>query len=138
MIESETGAPLAPPDGKQKLVLAADDDELILGLVVFRLELSGYRVVTAPDGEEALRVALAERPDLAVIDVMMPKLDGYEVTRRLRAHEQTRDMPIILLTARVQEWDVEQGFEAGANDYLRKPFSPQELQARVHTLLTES
>jgi DNA-binding response OmpR family regulator len=117
------------------LVLAADDDEIILGLVVYRLEHSGYRVITARDGEEALRLALDRRPALAVLDVMMPKLDGYELTRLLRSHEQTKDMPVILLTARVQEADIERGFEAGADDYLRKPFSPQELRSRVHALL---
>jgi DNA-binding response OmpR family regulator len=117
------------------LILAADDDETILGLVVYRLEHSGYRVVTAADGSEALRLALSERPALAVIDVMMPKLDGYELTRQLRSHDETREMPIILLTARVQEADVDQGFEAGADDYLRKPFSPQELRSRVQALL---
>ena len=120
------------------LILAADDDEIILGLVVYRLEHSGYRVITAHDGDEALKRGLAEKPALAVIDVMMPKLDGYEVTRALRANEETKDMPIILLTARVQEDDVDKGFEAGADDYLRKPFSPQELRSRVHALLARS
>jgi len=138
VIDSEAVRPDAQPQDEKQLILAADDDELILGLVVFRLELSGYRVITAPDGEAALKLALTERPALAVIDVMMPKLDGYELTRRLRTHEETRDMPIILLTARVQEWDVQQGFDAGANDYLRKPFSPQELGSRVRALLSRS
>jgi DNA-binding response OmpR family regulator len=123
----------APADAP--LILAADDDEIILGLVVYRLEHSGYRVITAHDGEEALRRALAERPALAVIDVMMPKLDGYEVTRLLRSYDETKDMPVILLTARVQEADVDRGFQAGADDYLRKPFSPQELRARVQALI---
>jgi len=123
-----------PTDGAP-LILAADDDEIILGLVVYRLEHSGYRVITAHDGEEALRLALAEPPALAVIDVMMPKLDGYELTRRLRSHEETKAMPIILLTARVQEADIDRGFAAGADDYLRKPFSPQELRSRVQALL---
>jgi DNA-binding response OmpR family regulator len=117
------------------LILAADDDEIILGLVVYRLEHSGYRVITARDGVEALKLALAERPALAVIDVMMPKLDGYELTRLLRSYDETKDMPVILLTARVQEADVDRGFEAGADDYLRKPFSPQELRLRVQALL---
>lgn len=117
------------------LVLAADDDAVVLALVVYRLEHSGYRVVTAHDGEEALRVAIAERPDIAVIDVMMPKIDGYELTRALRAHDSTRNLLIILLTARVQDVDVSRGFDAGADDYLRKPFSPEELRSRVQGLL---
>jgi DNA-binding response OmpR family regulator len=117
------------------LVLAADDDEDVLGLLVFRLERSGYSVLQARDGEEALELAREAKPDLAVIDVMMPKLDGFELTRRLRAEEGTRRMPIILLTARTQDADLERGFETGADDYLRKPFSPQELSARVHAIL---
>jgi DNA-binding response OmpR family regulator len=92
-------------------------------------------VLQARDGEEALRLALENTPDLAVLDVMMPKMDGFEVTRRLRAEEATKRMPIIMLTARAQDSDVEEGFDAGANDYLRKPFSPQELRARVQAIL---
>jgi DNA-binding response OmpR family regulator len=117
------------------LVLAADDDEDILALLAFRLERSGYSVLQARDGEEALELAREKKPDLAVIDVTMPKLDGFELTRRLRAEEVTRRMPIILLTARTQDADVERGFETGADDYIRKPFSPQELSARVHAIL---
>lgn len=117
------------------LVLIADDDPDIQTLVSFRLERSGYRVVTAPDGEEAVRIAREHRPALAILDVMMPKMDGYQVTRKLRGDETTRDMPIILLTARAQEADVSRGFEVGADDYIRKPFSPQELSARVQALL---
>lgn len=117
------------------LVLVADDDPLIRELIQFRLERSGYAVVMAADGDEALALARDRLPDLAVLDVMMPGLNGYEVTRRLRAEEATRRIPIILLTARVQEADVAQGFEAGADDYLTKPFSPQELRARVQAIL---
>jgi DNA-binding response OmpR family regulator len=117
------------------VVLAADDDEDILELVAFRLERSGYTVLRARDGQEALDLALEARPDLAVLDVMMPKLDGFELTRRLRAEEATRRMPIILLTARAQDTDVDQGFDAGADDYIRKPFSPQELRTRVQAIL---
>ena len=120
---------------EQPLVLAADDDEDILDLVAFRLERSGYTVIVARDGEEALELAAKELPDLAVLDVMMPKVDGFEVTRRLRADEATSRMPIILLTARSQDADVQQGFEAGADDYPRKPFSPDELRARVQAIL---
>ena len=92
-------------------------------------------MVEAADGEEAIKLALERVPALAVIDVMMPRADGYEVTRRLRAEETTKRMPIILLTARAQEADVQRGFEAGADDYIRKPFSPQELRARVQAIL---
>jgi DNA-binding response OmpR family regulator len=120
---------------EQPVVLAADDDEDILELVTFRLERSGYTVVQAHDGEEALNVAQEKHPDLALLDVMMPKLDGFEVTRRLRASEATSRMPIILLTARAQDADVQEGFDAGADDYIRKPFSPQELRARVQSIL---
>ncbi len=117
------------------LVLVADDDPDILALVRFRLERDGYEVLSAPDGEAALDLALARTPDLALLDVMMPRLDGYEVTRRLREHGPTTTIPIILLTARVQEPDVERGFEAGADDYVTKPFSPQALGERVQAAL---
>ena len=120
---------------ERPVVLVADDDPDILRLVAFRLERAGYDVVQAADGEAALRAATEVEPDLAVLDVMMPKLTGYDVTRRLREGEATKRMPVILLTARVQEADVERGFEAGADDYLKKPFSPQELRARVHAIL---
>jgi DNA-binding response OmpR family regulator len=123
------------PARERPLVLAADDDEDILGLVAFRLERAGYTVLQARDGEEALALAVQELPDLAVLDVMMPKLDGFELTRRLRAEEATSRMPIILLTARAQDADVQRGFDAGADDYLRKPFSPNELRARVQAIL---
>jgi DNA-binding response OmpR family regulator len=116
-------------------ILVADDDPDIQALVVLRLERSGYRVLRASDGEEALELALRERPDLAVLDITMPKLDGCEVTRSLRANAETSGMPVILLTARVQESDLTVGFDAGATDYVKKPFSPQELDARVSSLL---
>ena len=117
------------------VVLVADDDPDILALVRFRLERDGYEVLSAPDGETALDLALARTPDLAVLDVMMPRLDGYEVTRRLREHGPTTGIPIILLTARVQEPDLERGFEAGADDYVTKPFSPQALGERIQAAL---
>jgi DNA-binding response OmpR family regulator len=123
------------PQADQPLVLVADDDADIRALVAFRLERAGYEVIAATDGEAARKLALERGPDLAVLDVMMPKLDGYELTRQLRADERTRRMPVILLTARAQESDVTRGFEAGADDYLKKPFSPQELRARVQAIL---
>jgi DNA-binding response OmpR family regulator len=117
------------------LVLVADDDPDILQLVALRLGRSGYDVVTASDGEQALDAALERAPDLALLDVMMPKLDGYQVTERLRGNATTRRMPVILLTARVQEADVARGIQAGADDYVKKPFSTQELRARVQAVL---
>jgi DNA-binding response OmpR family regulator len=117
------------------LVLVADDDPDILALVRLRLERDGYEVLSAPDGETAFDLAIARTPDLALLDVMMPRLDGYELTRRLRGHGPTAGIPIILLTARVQEPDVEQGLAAGADDYVTKPFSPQALGERVQAVL---
>lgn len=119
----------------QQVVLVADDDDDIRGLVAYRMEKSGYGVLQASDGEEALRLAVEHRPALAILDAMMPRADGFEVTRRLRENEDTKRMPIILLTARAQEADVQRGFDAGADDYIRKPFSPQELRARVQAIL---
>ncbi|MHB1468011.1 MAG: response regulator transcription factor [Candidatus Saccharimonadales bacterium] len=121
--------------GEKPLVLIADDDADIRALVAFRLGRAGYDVLEAVDGEQALALALERRPNLAVLDVMMPKLTGYEVTREIRANQATSGMPVILLTSRVQEADVTWGFEAGADDYIRKPFSPRELGARVQAIL---
>ena len=125
-------------DREAPLVLVADDEEDIRSLVAFRLRRAGYEVITAADGEEALLLATTRLPDLAVLDMMMPKATGLEVTRSMREHEATKDIPVILLTARAQEGDVIRGFEAGADDYVKKPFSPQDLQARVQALLERS
>ena len=135
MTDSAVPTTEQPDEPAKPVVLAADDDADILELITFRLERSGYTVLQARDGEEAWELARSAKPDLAVLDVMMPKLDGFELTRRLRADEATKRMPIILLTARAQESDVQDGFEAGADDYMRKPFSPQELRARVQAIL---
>lgn len=117
------------------VVLVAEDDEDILALVVFDLEDEGYEVLTARNGKEAIRLAFERLPDLILLDVAMPGLDGYEVTRRLRADESTRGTPVVLLTARAQVKDVILGFEAGANDYVTKPFRPDELRTRLHAAL---
>jgi DNA-binding response OmpR family regulator len=117
------------------LILVADDDPDILSLVTLRLERSGYEVVGAGDGEQALAAAMARPPDLALLDVMMPKLDGYQVTAQLRGNDATRHLPVILLTARVQEHDIARGVEAGADDYVKKPFSTHELRDRVQAAL---
>jgi DNA-binding response OmpR family regulator len=117
------------------VVLVAEDDEDILALVVFDLEDEGYEVLTARNGKEAISLAFDRLPDLILLDVAMPGLDGYEVTRRLRAEESTRGTPVVLLTARAQVKDVILGFEAGANDYVTKPFRPDELRTRLHAAL---
>lgn len=118
--------------GTKPLVLIADDDADILSLVRMRLERSGYAVISAQDGIEALALAASRNPDIAIFDVSMPGLSGFDVTRRLR--ETRADLPVILLTARALEADVEAGAAAGANAYLTKPFSPQDLEARVRAL----
>ena len=110
-----------------RLLLIADDDEDILQLLSFRLERAGFEIVQARNGAEALRLAIELRPALAVLDVMMPGLTGFEVTRELRANEETRAMPIILLTAKAQASDVSQGMAAGADDYVKKPFDARDL-----------
>ena len=125
-------------DRETPLVLVADDEEDIRALVAFRLKRAGYEVITAADGEEALLLTTTRLPDLVVLDMMMPKATGLEVTRSMREHEATKAIPVILLTARAQEGDVISGFEAGADDYVKKPFSPQDLQARVQALLERS
>ena len=126
---------MSTPEGDRPVVLVADDDNDIRDLVAFRLDRAGYEVLRAGDGQQALDLAREHQPDLAVLDVMMPKLTGYDVTRELRADNATSRIPVILLTARVQEADVARGFEAGADDYVKKPFSPQELKARVQAVL---
>jgi len=117
------------------LVLVADDEEDIRALVAFRLRRAGYDVITAADGAEALTLATTRLPDLIVLDMMMPKATGLEVTRSLREQDSTKDIPVILLTARAQEADVASGFAAGADDYVKKPFSPMDLQLRIQALL---
>jgi DNA-binding response OmpR family regulator len=122
----------AAPDTRP-LVLVADDDKDILQLLRLRLELLGYAVVQAVNGVEALELAREQEPALAILDVMMPGLDGLEVTRQLRAGNSR--IPIILLTARIQESDVSAGLDAGADAYLGKPFDAMDLRSKVEELL---
>jgi DNA-binding response OmpR family regulator len=122
----------------QPLVLCADDDEDILSLVSLRLRRAGYDVVTAADGSAALELARSRRPALAVLDVMMPRLTGYEVLAELRADAALRDLKVILLSARVQEGDIARGLDAGADAYLAKPFKAQELVEKVQELVGPS
>jgi DNA-binding response OmpR family regulator len=120
---------------ERPLILCADDDEDILSLVSLRLDRAGFRVIKAVDGEAALEAVRAQKPILAVLDVMMPKRTGYEVLAALRADQAYAGLKVILLSARVQESDVERGIDAGADAYLAKPFKAGELVAKVQELL---
>jgi DNA-binding response OmpR family regulator len=115
-----------------KSVLVIDDEERLTALVKTYLEQEGFQVATARSGREALFLARQERPDLIVLDVMMPEMDGYEF---MRLHRKDRETPIILLTARVEDGDKVLGLELGADDYVTKPFSPRELTARIRAVL---
>jgi diguanylate cyclase (GGDEF)-like protein len=120
------------PRGEERgLVLVADDDPDVLQLVVERMEAMGYEVIAARDGGEALRLAIERSPAIAILDVAMPSLDGLEVTRELRLREPAEPVAVILMTARVGDADVVRGFEAGAEDYIKKPFSLRELTEAV-------
>jgi len=115
-----------------KTIMVADDEKRLVSLVESYLVQQGYRVVSAGDGKEALSVASREKPDLIILDVMMPEMDGYEF---MREHRKEFDTPIILLTARVDDDERVIGLELGADDYITKPFRPRELLARVRAVL---
>ena len=121
-----------------KKILVVDDEPDALRMLTLTLEIEGYEVVTAASGQEAIRQAVKERPDLIVLDVMMPQMDGYEVSRRLRRMPDFAQIPIIFLSARSQVEDTVQGLRAGGNDYITKPVSPQELVARIRAFLDSS
>ena len=119
-------------------ILVADDDVDIRELVEFKLSTMGHEIVAVGDGAAAVEACRADKPDLAVLDVMMPGVSGLDAIRAIRADPALADLPVILLTARAQESDVETGFDSGADDYITKPFSPRELASRVQALLTRS
>ena len=114
-----------------KKILAVDDEKHIVRLVQVNLERAGYTVVTANDGKEALQKVSEENPDLVVLDVMMPYMDGFEVLQNLRRNPSTRDIPVIMLTAKAQDADVFKGWQSGVDCYLTKPFNPMELLSFV-------
>lgn len=116
-------------------ILVVDDDELVRDVVANRLRKAGHEIVCSGDGEDGLALATESAFDLVLLDSMMPKLSGVEVCRRLRDDDRTKQVAIILLTARSQEADVARGFAAGADDYVAKPFSPKELESRVEAIL---
>ncbi|MEW6171898.1 MAG: response regulator transcription factor [Bacillota bacterium] len=116
-------------------ILVADDEEPIRELLRFNLENEGFRTLFAADGETAMKLVQQRRPDLILLDLMLPKLDGFEVCRRIKSDPQTAQIPVVILTARDTETDKVLGLELGADDYVTKPFSPRELMARVKTKL---
>jgi two-component system, OmpR family, phosphate regulon response regulator PhoB len=116
-------------------ILVVDDEPDITALVAYHLARAGYRVSTAANGQDAIKAAREERPDIVVLDLMLPGVSGYEVLRELRQRRDTADVGVILLTARREEADRIKGLSLGADDYLTKPFSPQELTLRVAALL---
>ncbi len=123
------------PDKKVK-VLIVDDDAFLSGIYATKLELDGFEVVTARDGEEGLKAAMREKPDLILLDVLMPKLDGFEVLKRLKADAETKPIPVIMLTNLGQKEDIEKGLQDGAVDYLIKAhFVPAEAVDKIKKVL---
>ncbi|GIF17411.1 diguanylate cyclase (GGDEF)-like protein [Actinoplanes tereljensis] len=125
----------ADPDDRPDLILVVDDDQDIAGFVEFNLKVHGYDVIRASDGQDALELMETKRPDLAVVDWMMPRMDGVELTRRLRAEPLTSALPVIMLTAKGMSVDKVVGLTSGVDDYLVKPFDTAELIARVSSTL---
>ena len=122
----------------KKTVLICDDEIHILESVSYVIKSAGYPILTADNGSEALRLAQAEHPALMILDVMLPWLSGFEVCARLKKDPATSDIHIILLTARGQQTEEDEGFRCGADDYMTKPFSPRKLRQRVEEVLEGS
>jgi len=118
-----------------KKIILAEDEPQIARLIEFKLKKEGYEVVWKENGEEALAAIKTEKPDLILLDVMMPVMNGYEVLRRVKEDENLKNIPVVMLTARAQEKDVVKGIDLGADDYIIKPFHPAELLARVKRIL---
>ena len=119
-------------------ILVVDDEIYIVHILDFSLGMEGYEVVTALDGEQALEKLKSDRPDLIVLDIMMPKLDGYEVCKAIKSDPETRHIPVILLSAKGRNVDQKLGFDVGADDYITKPFSPRKLVERINQLLGQA
>ncbi len=124
-----------PEDSMTNRILVVDDEPDITALVAYHLAKAGYRVSTAANGPDALRAAREERPDIVILDLMLPGVSGYDVLAEPRRRDETKDVGVILLTSRREEADRIRGLSLGADDYLSKPFSPQELSLRVNALL---
>ena len=127
-----------PPASAGATILVADDDPVILSLLEVNFEMEGYTVITAADGAEALARAQDSRPDLVILDVMMPKLTGHEVAEAMKADRATSDIPIIFVSAKAQGNDIARGMDLGAADYVTKPFDPIELVDRGSSVLGQS
>ncbi len=123
---------------QRPIILVVDDEAAQREVVAYNLESSGYKVICADNGEDALLITYEEQPDLIVLDWMMPKLSGIEVCRQLRVKKETKNIPIILLSARSEDIDKVRGLEVGADDYVAKPYSVVELMARIHAQLRRS
>ena len=119
-------------------ILVVDDEIYIVHILDFSLGVEGYEVMTALDGEQALDKVKQEKPDLIVLDIMMPKLDGYETCKALKSDAETKDIPVILLSAKGRNVDQKVGFEVGADDYITKPFSPRKLVERINNILGQT
>jgi len=118
-----------------KKILVCDDEPYILMALTDAVEMEGYECVTATNGREALQRVREELPDLIMLDIMMPFMDGYEVCRELKADPSTRDIPVIMLTAKSQQVDIQKGKEVGADDYITKPFRPSTLRKKFNEVL---
>jgi DNA-binding response OmpR family regulator len=116
-------------------ILVAEDERDIRELIAFTLKYNGFEVITADNGEQALQLATEAHPDLLLLDVRMPRLTGYEVCERVKHQDSTRSIPVVFLSAKGQEAEIQQGLQAGAADYILKPFSPQELAERLKAVL---
>ena len=125
-----------PAQAQPATILVADDEQDIRELVAYRLSRYGYTIIEARDGQEAFELAVDHSPDMAVLDVMMPRLNGFDLTDRLRHTPATQRLPILLMSASVQEVDISRGFAAGADGYLTKPFTPDQLLTRVRDVLS--
>jgi DNA-binding response OmpR family regulator len=122
-------------DNSKRKILVVDDERYILHILDFSLGAEGYEVITAGDGEQAVERTKVDHPDLIVMDIMMPKMDGFEACKQIKSDPDTKDIPVIMLTAKGRDIDRKRGIDAGADEYLTKPFSPAKLIERVQTVL---
>lgn len=122
---------------REPLILVAEDERDIRELIVFTLQIAGFNVVEVPNGEEAVKKAPEVKPDLILMDVRMPKMTGFEACKALKQKEETKDIPVIFLSAKGQETEISTGLELGAEEYFLKPFAPDDLIKRVNKILTK-